>query len=242
VSSPLPPNLAHWLSLLGPETLVPRAEVRTYPAGGETPPSPEPAREASLARLEALREEASRCTACPLHEGRKNSVFADGDPKASLMFIGEGPGRDEDLQGLPFVGRAGRLLTDIIEKGMGLRRAEVYIANVVKCRPPQNRTPTPEEREACGPFLIEQIRCVHPRALVALGATAARYLLATEAPMRRLRGRIHMLEGIPLVVTWHPAYLLRRPEAKRETWEDIQRVMRILGLSAPRRPGGHGSS
>jgi DNA polymerase len=156
-------------------------------------------------------------------------VFGVGNPDAELMFVGEGPGRQEDLQGEPFVGEAGALLTRIIENGLKVRRSDVYIANIVKCRPPGNRDPEPDEVEACEPFLRAQIQQVKPRVLVALGKYAAQTLLRTQTPIGRLRGRWHTYEGIDLMPTFHPAYLLRNEQGKRPVWEDMQAVMRKLG-------------
>jgi len=161
--------------------------------------------------------------------GRKTIVFGEGDPDAELMFVGEGPGADEDEQGRPFVGRAGQLLNKMIE-AMGLKREQVYIANVVKCRPPGNRTPEREEIETCSPFLLRQIAVIQPKAVVALGAVAARCLLGLNEPMARLRGRWFDFRGTRLAVTYHPAFLLRDPRQKKETWKDLQRVMEYLGL------------
>jgi DNA polymerase len=172
------------------------------------------------------------CTRCALHKGRNKIVFADGSPTARLMFVGEGPGADEDAQGLPFVGRAGQLLNNMIA-AMGLKREEVYIANVVKCRPPGNRTPEPEEANTCSTFLFRQIDVVRPQVLVALGATAATYLLGQRQPLAGLRGRVHAFRGSQLIVTYHPAYLLRDPRQKKEAWADLQIAMRELGLKAP---------
>ena len=182
--------------------------------------------------LQILREEIGDCTRCALHTGRNKLVFADGSPSARLMFVGEGPGADEDAQGLPFVGRAGQLLNNMIG-AMGLKREEVYIANVVKCRPPQNRTPEPDEANTCSPFLFRQIEIVSPQVIVALGATAATYLLGQRQPLAGLRGRIHAFRGAQLIVTYHPAYLLRDPRQKKEAWADLQIAMRELGLKAP---------
>jgi DNA polymerase len=169
------------------------------------------------------------CTRCALHKGRNKIVFGDGSPNARLMFVGEGPGADEDAQGLPFVGRAGQLLNNMIT-AMGLKREEVYIANVVKCRPPGNRTPEPEEANTCSPFLFRQIDVVRPQVLVALGATAATYLLGQRQPLAGLRGRVHAFRGSQLIVTYHPAYLLRDPRQKKEAWADLQIAMKELGL------------
>ncbi len=185
--------------------------------------------------LRMIREDLGECTRCVLHKGRKQIVFGVGSPRAELMFIGEGPGADEDQQGEPFVGRAGQLLTKMIEEGMGLRRADVYIANVVKCRPPGNRTPEREECDTCSPFLLRQIEVIAPRVIVCLGAVAARTLLAVNESMASLRGRWHDFRGTRLAVTYHPAYLLRDPRQKGETWKDLKMVMEYLGIQVPRR-------
>lgn len=179
--------------------------------------------------LQELRAEIGDCRRCKLCQGRTNIVFGVGDPKAELMFVGEGPGRDEDLKGEPFVGRAGQLLTEIITKGMKMRRDEVYIANVVKCRPPENRNPESDEITACQPFLIKQVELVKPRIIVALGTFAAQTLLQTKTPISRLRGVWHSYQGVKLMPTLHPAYLLRNPNDKRLVWQDIQAVLRELG-------------
>ncbi len=176
-----------------------------------------------------LREEAEICRGCGLCEGRTNLVFGVGDPEASLMLIGEAPGRDEDLKGEPFVGAAGQLL-DRILKAMGLRREEVYIANLLKCRPPGNRDPELDEIEACRPFLESQILIIRPRVICTLGSFAARALLGSHAPLGGLRGRVHAYRGIDLVPTYHPAALLRHAAWKRPTWEDMKKVMGLLGL------------
>jgi DNA polymerase len=189
-----------------------------------------PAERASA--LQIIRDEIGDCTRCALHTGRHKLVFGDGDPAARLMFVGEGPGADEDAQGLPFVGRAGQLLNNMIN-AMGLKREQVYIANVVKCRPPGNRTPEPEEGNTCSPFLFRQIDVVRPDVLVALGATAATYLLGSRQPLAGLRGRVHSVRGTKLIVTYHPAYLLRDPRQKKEAWLDLQIAMRELGLKPP---------
>jgi len=182
--------------------------------------------------LQLIRDEIGDCTRCALHTGRNKLVFGDGSPSARLMFVGEGPGADEDAQGLPFVGKAGQLLNNMIA-AMGLKREEVYIANVVKCRPPGNRTPEPEEANTCSPFLFRQIDVVRPQVLVALGATAATYLLGQRQPLAGLRGRVHAFRGMQLIVTYHPAYLLRDPRQKKEAWADLQIAMRELGLKPP---------
>ena len=185
-----------------------------------------------VAALRIIREDIGDCTRCALHTGRNKLVFADGSPDARLMFVGEGPGADEDAQGLPFVGRAGQLLNNMIN-AMGLRREEVYIANVVKCRPPQNRTPEPDEANTCSPFLFKQIDAIRPEVIVALGATAATYLLGQRQPLAGLRGRVHSWRGSKLIVTYHPAFLLRDPRQKKEAWADLQIAMRELGLRVP---------
>jgi DNA polymerase len=184
--------------------------------------------------LQLIRDEIGDCTRCALHTGRNKIVFGDGSPSARLMFVGEGPGADEDAQGLPFVGKAGQLLNNMIA-AMGLKREEIYIANVVKCRPPGNRTPEPDEANTCSPFLFRQIDVVRPQVLVALGATAATYLLGQRQPLAGLRGRVHAFRGMQLIVTYHPAYLLRDPRQKKEAWADLQIAMRELGLNAPAR-------
>jgi len=172
------------------------------------------------------------CTKCPLAKQRTQAVFARGDISARIMFVGEGPGADEDRLGEPFVGRAGQLLDRIIE-AMGLARDAVYIANVVKCRPPGNRVPTFEETAECFPYLVEQIDLVRPEILVALGATAARALLDTQGSMASLRGQVFEYRGFPLVCTYHPAYLLRNPADKGKVWEDMKLVMQRLGMPLP---------
>lgn len=173
------------------------------------------------------------CTRCKLHAlGRTQVVFGVGNPEARLMFVGEAPGGDEDIQGVPFVGRAGQLLTKIIES-IGLTRDEVYIANVIKCRPPQNRNPEPDEVERCEPFLFRQIDIVRPHVIVALGKFAAQALLRTLDPISRLRGRVFDYRGSRLVPTFHPAYLLRNPASKREVWEDMKLVKRLLAEAVP---------
>jgi uracil-DNA glycosylase len=179
--------------------------------------------------LEELRAEIGDCRRCKLCQGRTNIVFGVGDPKAEVMFVGEGPGRDEDLKGEPFIGRAGQLLTEIITKGMKMRRDEVYIANVVKCRPPENRNPESDEIAACQPFLMKQVELVKPRIIVALGTFAAQTLLQSKTQISRLRGVWHSYQGVKLMPTLHPAYLLRNPNDKRLVWQDIQAVLREMG-------------
>ncbi len=194
---------------------------------------PEPAIPDASSALRLIREDIGDCTRCPLHkQGRKQIVFGVGNPCAALMFIGEAPGADEDQQGEPFVGRAGQLLNNMI-KAMGLRREDIYIANIIKCRPPGNRTPERVECETCSPFLMRQIEAIKPKAIVALGAVAAKTLLAINAPMSELRGRWYDFRGTKLAVTYHPAFLLRDPRQKKETWKDLQMVMKDLGLTIP---------
>ena len=200
-----------------------------------------------VAALKLIREDLGDCTRCKLHkQGRKQIVFGVGNPHAELMFVGEGPGADEDTQGEPFVGRAGQLLNNMI-KAMGIRREDVYIANIVKCRPPGNRTPERDECETCSPFLMRQIAVVKPKVIVALGAVAAKNLLAMNASMSELRGRFYDFmpvgapssdpswQGTKLAVTYHPAFLLRDPRQKGEAWKDLQMVMKYLGLQPPQK-------
>ena len=184
------------------------------------------------AALAAIRADLGDCRRCRLCDGRTKIVFGQGSAVAELMFVGEAPGADEDASGLAFVGRAGQLLTDMVEKGMKLKRAEVYIANVIKCRPPGNRPPESDEVLTCQPFLEAQIKAIKPRAIVALGATAGKFMTKTSDPISRLRGRFAAWDGIPVMPTYHPAYLLRNPEAKKTVWEDLKLVMDLLGIRA----------
>ena len=216
---------------VSPATIVP---ISPYPEHGFTDP---------ISALKLIREDLGDCTRCKLHQQRNKIVFGVGDPHAELMFVGEGPGADEDAQGEPFVGRAGQLLNNMI-KAMGLRREDVYIANIVKCRPPGNRQPERDESETCSPFLMRQIAAIKPKAIVALGATAAKNLLALNAPMTELRGRWYDFKpaaadpawpGARLAVTYHPAFLLRDPRQKGEAWKDLQMVMKYLGITPPRK-------
>ena len=197
----------------------------------EVPAAPAQAADAALVdgagRLRVIREAIGDCTRCKLHSGRTNLVFGVGNPEARLMFVGEGPGADEDEQGEPFVGRAGQLLTQIIG-AMGFTRDQVYIANVVKCRPPGNRNPEPDEIAQCVPFLQAQIDAIRPRVIVALGKFAAQTLLQTETPISRLRGHFHRVGDAEVMPTFHPSYLLRNPAAKREVWDDMKMVMKKL--------------
>jgi uracil-DNA glycosylase len=213
-------------------------------AAATSPPRPAPApvellsrypgleKSATLEELSAFIGDCKRCKLAPL---RTHLVFGVGNPNADLMFVGEAPGADEDARGEPFVGRAGQLLTDIIERGMGLSRADVYICNVIKCRPPDNRNPEPDEVAACEPFLMRQIDLVRPRAIVALGSFAVQALLKVKTPISRLRGNWQEVRGVKLMPTFHPAYLLRSPGEKRLVWQDIQEVMKVLGLEIPAR-------
>jgi DNA polymerase len=204
-------------------------------------PKPEHGVTDPVEALTLIRQDLGDCTRCKLHEGRTQIVFGVGNPRAELMFVGEGPGADEDAQGEPFVGRAGQLLNNMI-KAMGLRREDIYIANIVKCRPPGNRQPERDEAETCSPFLMRQIAAIKPKVLVALGATAAKNLLAINAPMTELRGRWYDFKpagsdaswpGARLAVTYHPAFLLRDPRQKGEAWKDLQMVMKYLGIEPP---------
>jgi len=229
-SEPVPMNAAPPLYEYQPDDseegnpIPPRKPIFAPPQAGAAVPVAERA-----AALQLIRDELGDCTRCALHQGRNKLVFGDGNPAARLMFVGEGPGADEDEQGLPFVGKAGQLLNNMIN-AMGLKREEVYIANVVKCRPPANRVPEPEEGNTCSPFLFRQIDVVRPQVLVALGATAATYLLGARQPLAGLRGRVHAFRGTQLIVTYHPAYLLRDPRQKKEAWADLQIAMHELGL------------
>ena len=207
--------------------IPPRKTISAPPAIAPAVPSHDRA-----ALLQAIRDDIGDCTRCALHKGRTRLVFGDGSPNARLLFVGEGPGADEDAQGVPFVGRAGQLLNNMIS-AMGLKREEVYIANVVKCRPPGNRTPEPDEANTCSPFLFGQIDVIRPQVIVALGATASTYLLGQRQPLAGLRGRVHTFRGSKLIVTYHPAFLLRDPRQKKEAWADLQIAMRELGLKAP---------
>jgi DNA polymerase len=228
-----------------PRSALTRAPEVTQAAPRRTAHSSAPAAD-KAARLDALdREQVRDCRKCKLCAGRTNTVFGVGDANARLVFVGEGPGFDEDRQGIPFVGKAGHLLTRMIG-AMGLTREEVYICNVVKCRPPDNRTPEAEEMLACSPYLFEQLRVIDPEVIVALGAPAAKTLLDSTMPIGRLRGRFHDYvlryptgesRTIPLMPTYHPAYLLRTPQDKRKTWEDLLQVMALMGLPIPQSTG-----
>jgi uracil-DNA glycosylase len=216
-----------------PELAMPQpAQLLSFDQLAPLPSVSVPAGERAAA-LKAIQEEIGDCTRCPLaYAGRHKIVFADGAPTARLMFIGEGPGADEDAQGLPFVGRAGQLLNNMIS-AMGLNRDEVYIANIVKCRPPGNRVPEPVEAQTCSQFLLRQIDIVRPEVIVALGSTAATYLLGVRKSLSALRGRWHTCRGAKVAVTYHPAFLLRDPRQKAEAWKDLQMVMAEMGLTPP---------
>ena len=211
----------------------PRAAAVEATALIAPPPAPEkihPVEE----NLDGIRREMGECLRCELGKTRTTLVFGVGSPRARIVFVGEAPGRDEDLNGEPFVGEAGKLLTRIIE-GMGLRREDVYICNVLKCRPPNNRDPKPEEVEACGDFMLRQVRAIKPEVVVALGKFAAQTLLDSKSPISALRGRFHDYHGIPLMPTFHPSALLRDASMKRPVWEDMKQVLGKLGLSVPKR-------
>jgi uracil-DNA glycosylase len=216
---------AVWRTRGTPDAAAPRAEAPV----ADAPPAAAPERSGGVDLLIALRNEIGPdCTRCKLHTlGRRQVVFGVGSPTADLLFVGEAPGADEDIQGEPFVGKAGQLLTKIIE-AIGLRRDEVYIANVIKCRPPGNRNPEPDEVSECEPFLFRQIDAIKPKVIVALGKFAAQCLLKSETPITRLRGREFFYRDAVLLPTFHPAYLLRNPASKREVWEDMKRVRALL--------------
>jgi DNA polymerase len=225
-------------------SVVPVAGTRPAP-----PPSPAPApeqqkkEETALPALDlaAIRSELGDCVRCSLHTGRKTIVFGEGNPRAAIMFVGEGPGFEEDQQGRPFVGEAGQLLTKIIEGGMGIKRADVYICNIVKCQPPDNRNPEPDEVEACIGFLKQQIAAIDPKVIVTLGNVPTQSLLNTKQGITKLRGTWQSYGDIPVMPTFHPAYLLRSPGEKKKVWEDIQKVMGRLGMPVPQKESGAGS-
>ena len=207
---------------------------RAEPAANADPPA------TAVETLTLIREDLGECVRCKLSGlGRRQIVFGTGNPTADLMFVGEAPGADEDAQGVPFVGRAGQLLTKMIE-AMGFARDEVYIANVLKCRPPGNRDPEPDEVARCKPFLLRQVASVGPKVIVTLGAFASRALLDTDVPISRLRGRIHDFHGAPLIPTFHPSFLLRSPGYQREAWEDLKKALEILGRTPPAAPPARG--
>ncbi len=211
------------LAQLGVEHLAP---VPQLASASPTPTPCEP--------LEQIAAEISQCRQCELCNTRTNTVPGDGSQEARVVFVGEAPGAEEDLQGLPFVGPAGQLLTKIIEAGMGLKREQVYICNILKCRPPGNRDPLPAEKSACTPFLQRQLKSLQPQLIICLGRHAANYLLGSDESMSRMRGKLHeSAMGIPILATYHPAYLLRTPAAKVDCWQDIQIAMKHLGLTRP---------
>jgi|SRR5208282_925601 len=230
--SPLPKPIARSLP---PKAVAVAAAPRIPPIVAPSAPSlfesVDKIKDDSLLKI---REDIGDCTRCKLHMGRNKIVFGDGNPKAELVFIGEGPGADEDAQGLPFVGRAGKLLTQMIE-AMGLQRRDVYICNVVKCRPPENRAPEPDEVTTCSPYLLRQIDVIKPKVIVCLGAVAAKTLLETARGISQFRGQWLEWRGHKLMATYHPAYLLRNPNAKGEVWKDLQKVMAELGLQPPKK-------
>lgn len=231
-------DYVRYLQRLGVADL-PLALAPPVPAGAATPqalpsasaasPQVTPTPTAPALRLAQLAAAVRDCRNCRLHAGRTQVVFGTGDPTAALVFVGEAPGHDEDAQGEPFVGPAGQLLTRIIA-AIGLTREQVYLLNVIKCRPPHNRNPQPDEVAACRPILQAQLDCLQPRVICALGAFAAQTLLQTEEKISRLRGRFHMLGAIQVMPTYHPAFLLRNPQYKRAVWEDMQRIQDVLGL------------
>jgi uracil-DNA glycosylase len=184
--------------------------------------------QSTIITLAEVRKELGDCKRCKLHRGRKTIVFGEGNEKATLMLIGEGPGYDEDVQGRPFVGKAGQLLTKILQS-INLPREEVYIANIIKCRPPQNRNPEPDEIQSCHPFLMKQICVIQPKIICALGTFSAQTLLKTETKITALRGKLFDLEGIKVIPTYHPAFLLRNPDKKREVWEDMKKIVELIG-------------
>ena len=227
MNEPLAALLGFYRDLGFRELLLPES------AAPEAPPAP--AADGPAAALDALRAEIGDCALCRLHEGRTHVVFGTGNPDARLVFVGEGPGADEDEQGLPFVGRAGQLLTQMIERtaegeGLAIRRPDVYICNVVKCRPPGNRTPERDEMEICGRFLTRQLEAIQPKAICVLGSTAVRALLGTTEGITKIRGQWRSWNDIPVMPTYHPSYLLRayNKEAKREAWEDLKKVLHFV--------------
>ena len=209
-------------------TMIPKTEPNFTISDGSTQEELElgvkGSKELNYETMEDIRKAVEACQGCPLYKTRTNIVFGDGDENAKLVFVGEAPGQDEDLQGKPFVGKAGQKLTQIIE-AMKLSRSEVYITNVLKCRPPGNRNPLPEEIKACEPFLINQLKLIKPKIICALGTFSAQTLLRTDQRISLLRGRFHIYQGIKLMPTYHPAYLLRNPKFKRDVWEDVQKIM-----------------
>ncbi len=216
-----------------PSTPAPAAKIAVLPVA-QGPSLFEAAERIEGDSLERIRADIGDCTRCKLCRARQNIVFGDGNAKAELVFIGEGPGHDEDVQGLPFVGRAGKLLTQMIE-AMGLERRDVYICNVVKCRPPENRAPEKDEIATCSPFLLRQLETIRPKVIVCLGSVAAQALLGTNRSISHYRGEWLEFRGARLMATYHPAYLLRNPNAKGDVWKDLQKVMAVLGLTGKKR-------
>ena len=202
--------------------------IQSLPASGMETNNPSPSQ---MTTLDEVRKELGDCKRCKLHRTRKTIVFGEGNEETQLMFIGEGPGYDEDVQGRPFVGKAGQLLTKILQS-INLPREEVYITNIIKCRPPQNRNPEPDEIQSCNPFLMKQIDVIQPKIICALGAFASQTLLKTDAKITALRGKFYDFEGIQVIPTYHPAFLLRNPERKREVWEDMKKIVELLGSDA----------
>jgi DNA polymerase len=220
------PKTAEPAPRVAPPQAARRPDILPVPAGPSLFEAFDKVPDDNLLRI---RTDLGECTRCKLHKTRNKIVFGDGNPEAELVFVGEGPGHDEDMQGLPFVGRAGKLLTQMIE-AMGLQRKDVYICNVVKCRPPENRAPERDEVEQCSPFLLRQIDAIAPKVIVCLGSTAAQTVLATNRGISQFRGQWLEFRGRKLMATYHPAYLLRNPSAKSEVWKDLQKVMAVLGL------------
>jgi DNA polymerase len=213
---------------VAPSAPPPQAQAAAQGQAQAPAQAPAPQSAGERKTLDEIRRELGDCKRCKLCNGRTQIVFGVGNPRAELVFVGEGPGADEDAQGIPFVGKAGQLLTKMIE-AMQFKRDDVYICNVVKCRPPNNRNPEPDEIEACEPFLKAQLKSIQPKVIVALGKFAAQTLLRVETPITRLRGQWRTYEGVPLMPTFHPAYLLRQPDEKRLAWMDLQEVMKRFG-------------
>jgi uracil-DNA glycosylase family 4 len=237
VTSAAPPAAAHPPAPPAPPVAAAPVAAAPVTAPAAAPRAAEASPDERRTRLALLAEEVRSCTRCVLHQTRRKTVFSRGDPFAELIFVGEGPGGEEDVQGLPFVGPAGQLLDRMIA-AMGYQRDEVYIANIVKCRPPNNRKPEPDEMASCMPYLVEQLGLVKPKVIVALGATAVQGMCGTTTGITRLRGTWKSYKGaIPIMPTFHPAYLLRNPAAKREVWADLQEVMKLLGKAPPPPPG-----
>jgi len=240
---PLPASEQHAAELARSEQASPSAaSAAPKPGHKEDTPSSVPSPMTALeppaaAKLQVVRDELGDCTRCGLSRGRRNIVFGVGDPEADLVFVGEAPGYDEDRVGEPFVGKAGQLLTRMIE-AMGYTRETVYICNVIKCRPPQNRNPEPEEVAQCEPFLVQQLGVLRPRIIVALGKFAAQSLCGETMPISRLRGTFRAYQGIPVMPTFHPAYLLRNPPSKRQAWDDLKEVLAKLESMGITPPGG----